>query len=52
MQVLNKQYLRLNVTKIFICMSELETKNLQPRSLASLQIKVHYFKVDLKYFSS
>ena len=36
--------------KIFICMSEFETKNLQPRSLASLQIKVHYCKVDLKYF--
>ena len=33
-------------------MSELETKSLQPRSLACLQIKVHYCKVDLKYFSS
>ena len=42
--------LRLNVMKIFICMSEFETKNLQLRSLASLQIKVHYCKVDLKYF--
>ena len=50
MQVLNEQYLRLNVMKIFICMSEFETKNLQPRSLASLQIKVHYCKLDLKYF--
>ena len=50
--MLNEQYLRLNVMKIFICMSEFETKNLQLRSLASLQIKVHYCKVDLKYFFS
>ena len=45
------QYLRLNVMKMFIRIYELETKNLQ-RSLTSLQIKVHYCKVDLKYFSS
>ena len=50
MKVFNEQYLRLNVMKIFICMSEFETKNLQPRILASLQIKVHYCKLDLKYF--
>ena len=37
--------------KMFIRIYELETKNLQ-RSLTSLQIKVHYCKVDLKYFSS
>ena len=37
--------------KIFICIYELETKNLQ-LSLASLQIKVHDCKVDLRYFSS
>ena len=48
--LINKQYLRLNVIKIFICMSEFETKNLQLRSLASLQIKVHYCRVD--FFSS
>ena len=50
--MLNEQYLRLNVMKLFICMNELETKILQPRNLASLQINVHYCKVDLKYFSS
>ena len=37
--------------KISIQIYELETKNLQ-RSLASLKIKVHYCKVDLRYFSS
>ena len=37
--------------KISIQIYELETKNLQ-RSLVSLKIKVHYCKVDLRYFSS
>ena len=37
--------------KIYIQIYELETKNLQ-RSLVSLQIKVHYCKVDLRHFFS